>query len=83
MTLPDCVNKVNFVAGGGASNELTRISHSEARNVAREDRKEKGGTWNSCALFDLGCVERRALAACIFDKKGKGEVHLVPPPLLL
>lgn len=42
-TLQDCVDKVNFELGGGASNQSTRIRHREARGMDREDTQEEGG----------------------------------------
>lgn len=59
MIVLDCVNKVNFESGSGASDWSNRISHRKVRNMDWETRKGKGGTWNLHVLFNLGCVEWR------------------------
>lgn len=60
-TLQDCVNKVNFELGGGASDQSSRISHREASGKGREDTQkgEREGLRFSLSLRSGKC-ERKA-----------------------
>lgn len=60
MTSQDYLNKVPLESGRGAISQLTGISHTEARNMNREDTKnEVGRDLEIFADSDLGSMERR------------------------
>lgn len=60
-------NKVYLESGGGVSNQLTRISHSEANNLNREDTQEE--FWLPCGLAQ----GKRHISCSVSGQKAKSD----------